>query len=428
MLTAGCATSNHNGARWLQRGEAEQLLAAQSAIAEADPDPDKMPADASALEAQGDAMASQGAVWSAMNQYRLALRTAQGKAKVRLQGKIAGLDLRLGRFEVARDGFAKLTAAHPQQAVFWQGLGLAEMGRNDIAAAQKALTKAVRLDPSLWRAQNLLGVIHNRNQRPKQAQRAFRAALQARPGNPALYNNLALSQMMLDDYTGAEASLRRALALNPEHRLAANNLGLLLMRQGRREEAFQVFAQAVGVAQAHNNLGVILAWQGQPRQAQAQFQLAMQSLPRYYPLAARHLSQVGDQPDPSASRLGARPMVPLALRLQSKPLAATARATASTRDKPKGKLAAKPKARNAPKAQPKAAPEPKPDPDPLLRAKPAPQSKPQRIAQDAAPTKAGPARQAPKGLWMRADGTMAYGPAPAGSRTYGVVFGASPKD
>jgi len=519
VLSAGCAAKNDNQARWLQRGEAEQLLAAQSAKPEADPDLDNLPVDASALEAQGDVMTAQGAPWNAMNQYRLALRAAKGQSKVRLQGKIAGLDLRLGRFEVARDGFAKLTEAHPQKAVFWQGLGLAQMGLNNMTAAQQALSRAVELDPSLWRAQNLLGVIYNRNQQPAQAQAAFRAALASRPGNPALYNNLALSQMMLGDWSGAEASLRRALALNPEHRRAANNLGLLLMRQGRDQEAFQVFASSVGVAQAHNNMGVLLAWQGRARQAQGQFKLAMQSLPRYYPLAARHLDQVGGLPEQPANRMSARPMVPLASLTpkQTRPKTKTQKVTrekTSARSKDtkarQAKVKVKAKAPAAPPAQieqakapttakaeakptepaataPGAKPAPVDKPSP--KAKPAPLSKEQRIARDKARAeaeakakakalakakaeakaraeaeakakaeaeaktqapaeKASPAPQkqsqeaspqpaaAPKslgskiakGLWIQPDGTMSYGAAPAGTQSYGVVFGAKPAE
>ncbi|MCB2226864.1 MAG: tetratricopeptide repeat protein [Desulfarculaceae bacterium] len=377
MLATGCASTKDPGAaRWLQRGEAEQLLAAQAARAEIDPDPDKVPMEASAMEAQGDVMASQGAPWTAMNQYRLALREAKGKSKTRLEGKIAGLDLRTGRFEVARDGFAKLTKAHPGQAVFWQGLGLAQIGLKEMPAAEASLTRAVNLDPSLWRAQNLLGVIYNQAKQPKKAEAAFRAALVSKPGNPALFNNLALSQIMLGDYQGAEASLRRALSLNPEHKKAANNLGLLLVSMGRNQEAFQTFASAEGVAQAHNNMGVLLAWRGEPMQAQHQFKAALQALPRYYPMAARHLDQLGERPESPPSRMSARPMVPLAGRSSYK-----ARASAKPKAaKPKRRAAAKPKSKTVAKATAPAKPAPKPvakspvKPAPVKQANGAPQA------------------------------------------------------
>ena len=480
LLAAGCAgKSQQNGARWLQRGEAEQLLTAKSAMAEADPDPDRLSMDASALEAQGDVMASQGASWSAMNQYRLALHEAKGPAKARLEGKIAGLDLRLGRFQAASDGFARLIAKQRDKAVFWQGLGLAQMGLNNLPAASRALQHAVEQDPSLWRAQNLLGVIYNRERQPQKAQAAFRAALESKPDNPALYNNLALSQMMLGDYPRAEANLRRALALDPEHRQAANNLGLLLMKQGRNEEAFQVFSGAVGVAQAHNNLGVYLAWQGQTGKAQRQFRLALESLPRYYPLAARHLNQIGDKDQDPANPQGVRPMVSLAEKAQARARAKPqTQAKAKARPKPRPVIQAKPAPKPAPKqakaparrpAQ-EAAPRAQAKPKPL--GKPAPLSKAQRIAQDRAraqaekmaasaakartaaqgdaqkarpqeekasqakptPSPAKPATAAPsprldargasQGLWIQPDGSLAYGQAPAGEQSYGVVFDA----
>ncbi len=498
-LGAGCASSQQGNARWLQRGEAEALLAAHAATPDKDPDPDRMPAAAGEIEAQGDVLAAQGSSYAAMGQYRLALKDAKGESRQRLEGKLAGLELSLGRYQAAQDGFARLCALQPTQAVFWQGLGLAQMGQGDLAKAETSLGRAVELDPSLWRAQNLRGVIHNRRRQPRLAMADFQAALRVRPDNPALYNNLALSQAMVGDLSGAEVSLRRALALDPEHRLAANNLGLVLVRQGRDEEAFQLFAQSQGVAQAHNNLGVILAWQGRTREAQEQFQAAVQSLPRYYPLASRHLKQLGPEPFQAASNLLARPMTPLtegaenAPAVQPRPRAsvkatpavkkapakiknarpARKQAPAKTTPQPQAASLRKPPAQKQAQASPlDSAPQPAPAAQgakPPALAKPAPQVKPapiskeQRLAApqpqpqpakaEAKPSAAPPKAVAPvagekpapasppvaaseqtsstapsasgqaAGLWMRSDGSLSYGPMPAGERAYGVVFG-----
>ncbi|MFH2126868.1 MAG: tetratricopeptide repeat protein [Pseudomonadota bacterium] len=510
ILLGGCASSQQNNARWLQRGEAEALLAAHSATPEKNPDPDRMPATASEMEAQGDIMASQGSIYNAMNNYRLALKEAKGPSRQRLEGKLAGLDLRMGRYEDAQKAFARLCAQQPGNAVFWQGQGLCQMGLGDLAGAEKSLTRAVSLDPSLWRAQNLLGVIHNRRSQPRQAMNAFRAALQSRPNNPALYNNLALAQAMAGDLRGSEASLRRALALDPEHSLSANNLGLLLARQGREDEAFQVFARSQGVAKAHNNMGVILAWQGRTIQAQQQFRMAVQTLPRYYPLANRHLQQLGVQKAQPVSRLASQPMTPLSERAyaqkpaprpsksyaqakpapkavaKAKPAAAPSLKAAPQATAPAAMQAAKPSAQRPQGAKPVALAKPKP------QAKPAPLSKQQRMAQQAAEAKAmakakaeaeaqakaqaeaqakakkaeaeakakaqaaktTPENQAPpaaapvkpaanavvsaakptapaqtdgkaQGLWMRADGSLSYGPMPEGGKPFGVVYGSA---
>ncbi|MBU1156838.1 MAG: tetratricopeptide repeat protein [Proteobacteria bacterium] len=482
ILLGGCAGSQQNNARWLQRGEAEALLAAHSATPEKSPDPDRMPATASDMEAQGDIMASQGSIYNAMNNYRLALKEAKGPSRQRLEGKLAGLDLRMGRYEEAQKSFARLCAQQPGNAVFWQGQGLCQMGLGDLAGAEKSLTRAVSLDPSLWRAQNLLGVIHNRRGQPRQAMNAFRSALQSRPNNPALYNNLALALAMAGDLRGSEASLRRALALDPEHRLAANNLGLLLARQGRDDEAFQVFARSQGVAKAHNNMGVILAWQGRTLQAQEQFRLAVQTLPRYYPLATRHLAQLGGQKAQPVSRLAAQPMTPLSERAYTqkaapRPSQSYVQAKAKPVATPSPKAAPQAPAQRPVGAKPLALAKPKP------QAKPAPLNKQQRMAQQAAEAKAmaqakaeaqakseaqakakkaeakaqakaekaeakpaappvkpaaapvvGAAKPAAaptqadgkaQGLWMRADGSLSYGPMPEGGKPFGVVYGST---
>jgi len=294
LVPLGCASTNQTAARWLQRGEAEQLLVQQAARAEQDPDPDNAPAGPSQMEAQGDLLAAQGQPWGALHQYRQARLQAQGQAKPRLQGKIAGLYLRLGSFRQAKEMFTELCRQQPEQAVYWQGLGLSHLALGERLLAEEALRQAVERDPSLWRAQNTLGILYNQNREPEKAMAVFGAALQSAPDRPALHNNLGLSFLLAGRRSEAEACFRRALALDPGHRLANNNLGLLLTSEGRLDEALQVFGQGLGRAKAHYNLGLLLAMQGDVGGAREQFHLALSVMPRYYSKASRHLERLGE--------------------------------------------------------------------------------------------------------------------------------------
>ncbi len=77
-----------------------------------------------------------------------------------------------------------------------------------------------------------------------EAQAAFDAALDAHDGG---------------DVAAAESHYRRAIAADPNMTVAHNNLGMVLIQQGRLEEAVAALGQAVsvdpGYAEAHNNLG-----------------------------------------------------------------------------------------------------------------------------------------------------------------------------
>lgn len=304
---AGCSTTQTTaGLRALKPHEAEELLALQAARTK--PAEGKVLMDPAQVETHADALAMQGQWSAALYQYGRALTLAQEPDKPRLRAKLGEASLKAGLFAPAEAVFAELVKASPRDAALWQGLGLARFGQGRLDQARADLTKAVELDPDLWRSQNALGIIHNRQGRSDLALPCFRAAIKVRPDLPALYNNLALSHILRQEWPQAETHLRQALGLAPDYALAANNLGLVLAKQGRDREALRAFAAAEGQAGAHNNLGVVMAWRGQYDQAARQFRQAVDAMPRFYPLADRHLEQVEerlgrspDQPRPPAA-------------------------------------------------------------------------------------------------------------------------------
>ncbi len=303
---SGCSTTQTAaGLRALKPHEAEELLALQAARTK--PAEGHLITDPARVEAHADGLARQGQWSAALYQYGRALTLAEEADKPRLRAKVGEASLKAGMFAPAEAVFAELIKTSPREASLWQGLGLARFGQGQLDQARADLTQAVALDPGLWRAQNALGIVHNRQGRPGEALPCFRAALQARPDLPALYNNLALSHILRQEWPQAEAQLRQALRIAPDYALAANNLGLVLAKQGRDREALRVFAAAEGQAGAHNNLGVVMTWRGQYDQAARHFRQAVDAMPRFYPLADRHLEQIeerlGRPPDQSSAPL-----------------------------------------------------------------------------------------------------------------------------
>jgi protein O-mannosyl-transferase len=84
-------------------------------------------------------------------------------------------------------------------------------------------------------------------------------------------------------FSNSETLYRTTLALNPNADLAHNNLGLLLAREGKVEEAIPHFERAValrpGSAHAHNNLANALRITGHLRQAARQYELSLKLEP-----------------------------------------------------------------------------------------------------------------------------------------------------
>jgi Flp pilus assembly protein TadD len=82
----------------------------------------------------------------------------------------------------------------------------------------------------------------------------------------------------------AIAEYQRALALNPNHKDALNNLGVDLARQGRMGQAASRFERLITLdpdnADAHTNLGVVLLAQGNRVRAAEEFRAALELNPR----------------------------------------------------------------------------------------------------------------------------------------------------
>ena len=81
------------------------------------------------------------------------------------------------------------------------------------------------------------------------------------PGYPGAYVNLAIIHANNDDDAAVRTNLDAALALNPNHPAALNQLGMLLRKNGKFIEAEAAYLKAVTVspdyALAHYNMGVL---------------------------------------------------------------------------------------------------------------------------------------------------------------------------
>jgi Flp pilus assembly protein TadD len=296
-LSTGCAsgggaTASGPKMRGLNKNEARDLITKRQAALKEAEKADLEALDPAKLESHGDSLAMRGDWMAALFQYNRALSLAAKKDKYRLRTKMAEACLRDRQFVQAGVIFKELSKKKPQDAEQHQGMGLAYLGQGLDQEALASLLKAVEMDPSLWRAHSGLGILYNKDRQPKKAIASFLAATKLQPNAPSLFNNLGMSYFIAGDLKRAEKAFTRAVRLNPNFKLAHNNLGMVMMRQGRLREAQEHFETATSRSQALNNIGVLLAWQGKTKKAAEQFKEAIDSMPRFYPKANRHLEQL----------------------------------------------------------------------------------------------------------------------------------------
>jgi predicted O-linked N-acetylglucosamine transferase (SPINDLY family) len=130
----------------------------------------------------------------------------------------------------------------------------------------------------------LLGVIAHQTGQPARAVKLMRQALVIGPDQARCYDILGRDLMALGMADEAEASFRRAIALDnsPD---CYNNLGVLLKELGRLDDAAAAYQQALardpGYAAAHYNLGNVYRAKGEMEPAAKCFRRAIDSDPEH---------------------------------------------------------------------------------------------------------------------------------------------------
>jgi tetratricopeptide (TPR) repeat protein len=103
--------------------------------------------------------------------------------------------------------------------------------------------------------------------------------------NPAAHNNLGNLLRKLGRGQEAIPYFRRAIEVDPRHAEAYNNLGAVLADAGKWDEAATNYQAALnlrpGFAEAHNNLGVALVRLGRAEEAIGHFEAALRSKAQY---------------------------------------------------------------------------------------------------------------------------------------------------
>lgn len=172
----------------------------------------------------------------------------------------------------------KMTAdaggASSADALVAEGRSLEQRGAPDAAA--HAFEQAVRLDPNQGEACWRLAVLYDKQGRWADSLACYRKALSVKPGTPDIYCDMGYSLYLQHRWPEAEMNLRQALALQKDNRRAHVNLGLLLARTDRVEEALVEFRTAnCDVADAHVNVAYALSLDGHWDEARSHYQRAL---------------------------------------------------------------------------------------------------------------------------------------------------------
>jgi tetratricopeptide (TPR) repeat protein len=128
-------------------------------------------------------------------------------------------------------------AQRPQDAKAYLGLGMTYLALLRYSDAQKALDRALQLDPNLAEAEYQLGLLESQQGRRQEARQHWERAVQLKPDHaPALFS-LGTLFMESGDLVQAQSAFERSAAADPSNMKTEYNLSLVLNKLGKSEEA-----------------------------------------------------------------------------------------------------------------------------------------------------------------------------------------------
>jgi len=152
--------------------------------------------------------------------------------------------IKAGRIQEAAALLEKTVQTYPKSDRAMFLLGRARFRLGDKAGAEEILTRATQLAPGSVEAHVQLGIVQLAQRHTKDAQRSFRAAIQAKPNLADAWFNLGLS---LGNENRAEsvAAFREAIRLKPASAEAYLALALVLRADGQKQAAVDELQHAL---------------------------------------------------------------------------------------------------------------------------------------------------------------------------------------
>lgn len=146
-----------------------------------------------------------------------------------------------------------------------------------------------------------MGMTHLEQRNLPQAMREITMAAELDPENPEIDLALGLAYQARGDLRKSEEHFRAAIRKKPGYPEAHNNLGIVLSRQGRGEEAIREFETAASDVLyptpegAYYNMGEEFRRQGNPKKAEEMYRRAITMNDRYVDAYLRLAMLQGDR-------------------------------------------------------------------------------------------------------------------------------------
>ncbi|HEX9023096.1 MAG TPA: tetratricopeptide repeat protein [Geobacteraceae bacterium] len=181
----------------------------------------------------------------------------------------------LGRPEEAQRAYEQALLLNPHFPEAHHNLAIIHQERGDLATAHRHIQSALEQRPDFPDALHTLGELFHAEEHFDEAIAAFRSALKTNP-TARTWNSLGITYQSAEHDQMAEECYRQALACDPDHIHALNNLGAVCLSLGRPEEGIghlrKLIGQVPDYADGHWNLACCLLACGRYREGWREYE------------------------------------------------------------------------------------------------------------------------------------------------------------
>ncbi len=190
----------------------------------------------------------------------------------------------LKRYQEALAAFEQAVVLNPKFVHAYGNKGMALYELKRYQEALPALVKAIQLDSTNAVVYNGKGLVLDEFERHEEALFAYERAIELNPKFANAYGNKGMALYKLQRYQEALPAIERAIQLNPTNAPAYNLKGHILRELGRYKQAFQAYDRAIQLdpknSMAFNNKGLALSNLGRYKEALAVLDRAIQLDPK----------------------------------------------------------------------------------------------------------------------------------------------------
>ena len=246
------------------------------------------------LEKQAQRALEEGDPGRASQFYEQLLGSKKGSAeeKQRYRVGLAEALRRRGENDKALAAYEEILKKNPGDLDAQEGRALTLMAMGKSTDAGRIFSDIMEKDPKRWRTLNALGILFVTKNMVPEAMAYYTEALKYSPDNPAILNNVGLSQAVDKNYPRAIEALEQASRLagsGARRKQVDLNLALVYGASGDLDTAKEIASKYLQGPALNNNLGLYAHLAKDDQLAKTYLNMALSGSNRFYERAWENL-------------------------------------------------------------------------------------------------------------------------------------------